>query len=111
MNGYPLTEEIVETIIEQAYADYQKVIEKKARQLFTAFILPFLRRRKYTFLSGNGTWYMEDSNGKHISGGDHWLDDDDETPDEELNNIVRILDVDVTGTWNCFGAYMPNYTP
>jgi hypothetical protein len=86
--------------LDRAWRNYDCAVEAIAMEAFTRHIRPFLVKKGYLFLTGNGTWYIEDKSGHSVFS-------------EDLpKTIADILDGEVEGMpANSFGSLMPNYIP
>ncbi len=86
--------------LDRAWQDYDIAVGAIAMEAFTRHIRPFLVKKGYLFLAGNGTWYIEDKSGHGVYS-------------EDLpKRIADILDSCVLGMpANCLGSFMPNYIP
>jgi hypothetical protein len=91
---------VIDEKLDKAWVIYEQRVSDIAMEAFNRWIRPFLKRRGYLFLSGNGTWYIEDKAGHPIYS------------DDLPKTIANILDGEVEGMpANSFGSFMPNYVP
>lgn len=65
--------------IERARTQFDKELEQCASQL-RALMLPYFKRREWTYVAGNGTWFITDKQGRGI--------DDDKLP-SHMRNLLN----------------------
>jgi hypothetical protein len=55
-----------EARVESLWSTYEAAVASLAEEVIRQDVLPLLKRRRYRMLSGNGTFYIEDRNGKQL---------------------------------------------
>lgn len=87
--------------LDKAYKVYMNIVEKVAREEFKRTLLPFLKKRNWSFLSGMGTWWI---------GGDKMIHPEDHPRDTELQEIAKLLDIEIPGIPTMsLSDFMPDY--
>ena len=110
------------TTIEDSWQQYSRYVEAVAEVLFHTYVVPFCKQSGYTFLSGNGTFFLFIDR----KDGTYSLDTNDEgeavtlkgygqvakhEPSSTETVLMHILNAEVPGMdANCLGSLMPNYT-
>jgi hypothetical protein len=106
---YVLAREI-EAKAAEYYDDYDRRITCLAERVFNAKILPFLKKRGWSFFNGNGTWFMGNDEGYYEEIYEVWYNRVEGIDDPELEDILALLEVEVLDTGNgSLSLYMPNY--
>lgn len=80
---------------------YIYVVEEEARRLYDLVLVPFLKRRRWSFWSGMGDFGIGPK-GKVLL-------DIDRPDDEEFQAIYSMLMTQVPGLNDAIGCWMPNY--
>ena len=88
-----------------AWNRYCAEVNATAERYYRNNVLPFLHKRQWEFTAGMGTWSCRDCEGNQVA-------DWDRPDDKEWQEIVSILQTDITGEGgNDLGSLMPDYTP
>jgi hypothetical protein len=96
--------------LDKIHAKFGNEVEKYAKEVFNKAILPYLKKNKMKFLTGMGTYYLEDSKEKHIWSPMHYNNKDELLEDIELKVILETLNLYVPGfPANNFGSFMPEF--
>lgn len=81
----------------QRYTDKVDEIVAKARK---KHVVPFCKKRGWTFMAGNGSWNFDDEKGNMV-------DTSDYSDDPEFQDILMLMEVEVEGYGaNAFGSLM-----
>ena len=95
-------------ILDELWNEYQNKVFEYADKVFRDTILPFCKKRRYQFISGNGDWRFVINN-KLIQSVDIELD---MSSDFELMEIRALLDSKIEGMpSDSLGSLMQNYDP
>lgn len=93
----------IEKQLERSFNEYYNTVEKLASDEFNRVIKPYCQKHGYSFLSGNGTWYMfyiDKNIGRDIP----------IYPEDLPKRIQNVLEMEIPGdTCNSLGSIMPNY--
>jgi hypothetical protein len=84
--------------LDRLWREYSHRVDDVALKYFNSHIRPYMAKKGYRFLAGNGTYYIEDANGKFIY-------------TEDLpKRIQDVLEAYVPGmSSNCLGSLMPDF--
>ena len=50
----------IEREMDKVHKNYLNIIKKTALKISKNILNPFLKKRKWSFISGNGTWFFDD---------------------------------------------------
>ncbi len=91
--------------IEKAWEAYWHIVDDYARQQFEQVVKPWLKRKGYDFVAGNGTWVVSKDNPRNRAYG-YDLIDEDQIPQK----VLAVLQYEVPGyPGNDLGSLMPDY--
>ena len=96
-----MTKEI-ENELDSLYTEYEKEVYKVAKREFENIVVPFLKDRKWSFVSGMGTWWIGPDKNRYS---------EDYPEDEEFKEIEDLLKVNIEGMNQELGSLMPEYRP
>jgi len=92
----------IEKELDKLYENYLNNTEKIAKKVFKNIIVPFLKKREWTLIVGNGSWFFDDKNKNAMFV-------DDYPNDKEFQKIEKIFSIPIDGTRDSLGGIMPNY--
>lgn len=96
-----------DVLLSAAWDKYSADVERIVRQRLDECVFPLLRRRRYRLLSGNGTFYLENRQGRQLD-----TDPRDHPRDPDLAEVLRVLNTEILGMpAMCLGAFGYDFPP
>ncbi len=93
-NTVQLVTKRTDASLERYWDEYAEHVQARANIVLTSVVAPFLRKRGWKILCGNGDYHFFDENGKGITKFDQY---DREENDPLLKAIVELLNTEIPG--------------
>lgn len=105
MKHFADTKEAVERDLEAMWEEYSRKVTEYADHIRRTVVEPFIQKRNYRFIAGNGAWTLVDN--KTDETVHMWEGESEHDDDPELQEFVEILQVCTNGMpWGDLGSLM-----
>lgn len=95
------------------WEEYQKAVKAEVDNIAEKLVYPFLQKRGYLLIAGNGGYYLEDDqNGTQLPNYFEAHEDPFDGQDEEFRSVLAAMNASIPGfRLNTVGSLMNDYHP